>query len=289
MRCTVPQRERIVSERFYSACDFIFMNPNSVFLDSPGKTLVGYCKTDYIMWFFQKCREHPDTKYVLITHQSDYPITDEIFYKKPPNITKWYGQNIDHFHPILESVPIGSHVSTWIGTKEDADITHHPDFVVISETNAPKEHENLAYMDFGVWTNSKHRKKVYDFFKDKDWVTSRQCDLDETEYRKSSSFITIEQQCQNIYNHKFIISPLGNGVDCGRNWLALYLGSIPVIPWNKNIEFYRDLPFVVYRDIDEVTEEFLNHKYEEVKTTDFNLDKATVSYWNRRFQAHKNI
>jgi len=287
MKCTVEQKDRIVSERFHSFCDFVILSPNNPFMSAPGKTLIGYCKTDYIMWFFKKCQENPDTKYVLVTHQSDYPITAEIFYQKPHNIIKWYGQNIDHFHPILESIPIGSHVSTWIGTERDADITHHPDFVVMSETGAEKKYKNLAYMDFGIWTNTAHRRKVYDFFKNKDWVTSRRCDIKLGQYKDSAESTTIAQQCQNIYDHKFIISPLGNGFDCGRYWLSLYLGSVPVIPWHKNIEFYMDLPIIVYRDIEEVTEEFLNKRYDEISSKEFNLDKAKVSYWVERFREHK--
>ena len=287
MKCTIPQRERIVSERFYDACDFKILNPHDTVLGAPGNTLIGYCKTDYVLIFFQKCRQNPDTKYVLITHESDYGITPELFYQKPPNVIKWYGQNIEHFHPVLESIPIGSHVSTWIGTLKDADIKDHPDFVVVPETGVPKLHTNLAYMDFGVWTNSTHRKSVYDYFKTKDWVTSKKCDADEKDYRNSTEFVTIAKQCKNIYDHKFVISPLGNGVDCGRNWLALYLGTIPVIPWHQNMEFYKELPFVVYHDIEEVTEEFLNNKYEEIMSSAPNLEKATVSYWISKFKAHK--
>jgi hypothetical protein len=284
MKCTVKQKDRIVSERFFSACDFVILSPADEFLSSPGNTLIAFCKTDYIMGFFNLCRQNIDTKYVLITHNSDYPITQEIFFQKPRNIIKWYGQNIDYFHPILESIPIGSHISTWIGTKEDADIVHHPDFVVMPETSEPKKHKNLAYMDFGIWTNASHRRKVYNFFKDKGWVTHRQCDIKPDEYKKSEHSISIQEQCQDIYDHKFVISPLGNGVDCGRNWLALYLGSFPVIPWHKNIEFYRDLPFVVYKDLEEVTEDFLNEKYDEIMSKEYNLDKAKVSYWINKFK-----
>ena len=80
---------------------------------------------------------------------------------------------------------------------------------------------------------------------------------------------------------------MGNGYDCGRNWLSLYLGSIPVIPWHKNIEFYRDLPFVIYNDIEEITEEFLESKYDEIMSKGFDLDKAKISYWKKQFKEQK--
>ena len=60
MKCTVEQKDRIVSERFHSFCDFVILSPNNPFMSAPGKTLIGYCKTDYIMWFFRKCQENPE-------------------------------------------------------------------------------------------------------------------------------------------------------------------------------------------------------------------------------------
>jgi len=287
MKCLVQQSDRIVSERLHPACDFIIMKPGDIFLSAPGQVLIGYCKTDYILWFFNECRKHMDTKYILVTHQSDYAITDNLFFQKPNNVVKWYGQNIDYHHPVLESIPIGSHVSTWIGIASEADITHHPDFTIIPETGTPKNHKNLAYMNFGIWTNTTHRKKIYNYFKDKSWVTSKTCDAAPSEYSHSMQATSVSQMCHEIYDHKFVISPIGNGFDCGRNWLSLYLGTIPVIPWHRNIDFYRDMPFVVYRDLEEVTEEFLELKYEEVKSKEYKLDKAKVSYWKEEFLKQK--
>lgn len=298
MRCSVKQTDRFVSERLFPVCDLIVLQPDyktQALIDSAsqeGKTLISFCKTDYVLWFFEQCRKKIDTNYILITHNSDYPITSDIFFKKPSNVIKWYGQNIDYSHPILESIPIGSHVATWIGTEGKVDKapygTKHPDFVTIPETNQDKEYKNLAYMDFGIWTNTAHRKSVYDYFKDKKWVTSKECDTNPNDYKNSKNFVSVQQQCYNIYNHKFIISPLGNGYDCGRNWLAMYLGSIPVIPRHTNIQFYIDMPIVVYDHIDEITEDFLLRKYDEILASKFSLAKSKISYWSKRLLEDKN-
>ena len=291
MKCVVEQEDRFVSERLFPVCDFVILSPGE-FKSSPGTTLIAFCKTDYITWFFNQCRKNLDTKYILVTHNSDYPVTRDLFFQKPPNIIKWYGQNIDHFHPILESIPIGSHIATWIGAMENVDRApygiQHPDFVSIPETNQEKKYKILAYMDFGIWTNSQHREEAYSFFKDKSWVTSKECGTSPSQYKNSKDFITIKQQCQNIYDHKFVISPLGNGYDCGRNWLSIYLGSIPVIPWHKNIQFYKDLPIVTYNNLEEVTEDFLLKKYKEIVSRETNLEKSKVSYWAQRFASDKN-
>jgi hypothetical protein len=33
----------------------------------------------------------------------------------------------------------------------------------------------------------------------------------------------------NLKKHKFVVSPPGNGIDCHRNWEAIYLGCIPIV------------------------------------------------------------
>ena len=298
MKCFVEQEDRFVSERLFSACDVVILNPDAKteqaleLVSTPEKTIVAFCKTDHVLWFFRECEKRRETKYILVTHNSDYSITTDIFLQKPPNIVKWYGQNIDHFHPILESIPIGSHVATWIGDRNKVDNAayglRHPDFVHMPETDEEKKYKNLAYMDFGIWTNSEHRKIVYQHFKDKPWVTAKECGTTPNEYKSSESFVSIKQQCQNIYDHKFVISPIGNGYDCGRNWLSMYLGSIPVIPWHKNIQFYTDMPIVVYKDIEEVTEDFLLRKYDEISISKLSLGKSKISYWSKKLLDDKN-
>ena len=85
------------------------------------------------------------------------------------------------------------------------------------------------------------------------------------------------------------MSPLGNGLDCGRNWQCVYLGTIPIVPRHINIEFYEDLPILIYDDISDLTEEYLNSAYEDITKKKVNLEKATLSYWKNRFVEEKNL
>ena len=43
----------------------------------------------------------------------------------------------------------------------------------------------------------------------------------------------------------FVLSPNGNGVDCHKHWESLYLRTIPIVTKSRNMEFYKDLPFLV--------------------------------------------
>lgn len=284
MNCTVAQSDRIVGERFESLCDIIY--EPGMRLPEKRDLYVVFCKTDYIINLLQQCKRTPNNKYVIVTHHSDYPVGRQLLQETPLNVVKWFAINVTHNHPLLESIPLGSASSTWIGVKESAEVQDSPEFVLIKEDNKAKEFKNLVYMDFGIHTNPTHRKEVYNYFKDKEWVTAQPCDIPLSEYEKSGFFNKMEEYYKNIYNHKYIVSPLGNGVDCGRVWQSIYLGAIPIIPRHININFYLDLPILVYDDINDLTEEFLKAQYDKILKKS-NLCKSTISYWAERIQQER--
>ena len=286
MRCTVPQEDRIVGERFESLCDIIFQ-PGGKLPPERG-TYIVFCKTDYIYHLFNECRLNIVNKYIIVTHHSDYAIDLNILQSAPPNIVKWFGINIDCGDPILESIPLGSASSTWIGVKDFAEVQHSSEFVLIEEDGKEKEFENLVYLDFGIHTNPKHRQEVYNYFKDKEWVTQKPCDIPLHEYEKSNHFNQMEQYYRSIYNHKYVVSPLGNGLDCGRVWQSIYLGTIPIIPRHLNIDFYSDLPILIYDDLNDITEDFLINQYDKILQNS-NIEKSTMCYWAERFKRERDV
>ena len=287
MITTIEQNERITGGRFRDRCsDHIFVPGRPIPVDSHECYII-YCKTDWVPYCFKQIRRNSQTQYILITHGSDIGIDQQLLSQAPGNISRWYAMNVLFDHPKLKSIPIGSAGSTWIGVEELADLRDEHDFVVMPETGTEKTYKNLVYMNFGAHTNATHRRPIYDYFKDKPWVTSRTCDLSLDEYNNSDTFVSIAQYYDELYNHKYVISPLGNGVDCGRNWQALYVGTIPIIPRHLNIEFYQDLPFLVYDDVEDLTEEYLLEEYDKIKATKTSLEKATVSYWRRQFHLAK--
>ena len=52
----------------------------------------------------------------------------------------------------------------------------------------------------------------------------------------------------NIYNHRFVLCPEGNGIDTHRLWECLYMGTIPIVKANKNVRFYEDLPILMVNE-----------------------------------------
>lgn len=291
MKCTVPQYDRITAERLKSLCCNFEFTPrgfSSKCLETgalleaprPPERPIIFCKADNVLYFFEECKRTPLLEYVLVTHDSDISISSEIYNLAPSNIWAWFGQNIDHRAPDLYSIPIGSTIATWIGDSTHALQQEVSDFELIEETGDDKSFDNLVYMNFGAHTNPHHRLPIYNALKDKSWVTAKRCDVPPNEYSTSPHFTSPTQYLKELYNHKFTISPLGNGVDCGRVWQALYLGVIPIIPRHINVEFYEDLPILIYDDLSELTPSHLETCY--INLNSFPLyDKAKASYWAR--------
>ena len=79
---------------------------------------------------------------------------------------------------------------------------------------------------------------------------------------------------KNMCLAKFAPSPEGNGIDCHRHWEALYCKCIPIVEDNEKIKpKFEKLPVIYTKDYSEITEEFLNKKYEEILETEYDFSK----------------
>ena len=295
MKCIIPQLERIHGKRLEEICDMRYENGQSL-PNQEGKVYSIYCKVESTLNLLQEIKQNPQSNYVIVTHESDIGITDHFTNDIPHNLKKWFAQNVECQHPKVESVPIGSVSSTWIGEKEKAYNTEYIDwlepihqYIQVPESGKEKQFINLVYMNFAIWTNPTHRKEVYDYFKDMDWVTTREGTLSTQQYMTSTNAIKMDKYYEELYNHKFTISPLGNGVDCGRVWQAICVGTIPIIPNHRNLDFYKELPILIYDNIEEITESYLNDKWEDMSNKKYDLSKATVSYWSKRINQEKDL
>ena len=203
---------------------------------------------------------------VLVTGYSDHPIDQmELDLLEQPNLKAWFANNINIRHPKLHAVPLG--------------LPNEVDFSIQGNTRAiyevaqtEKTVKNLAYMNFKIDTFPVERRRVHDMFVDKSWVTKGglNCDVDGH-----------KQYLKDIQSHKFCICPRGNGFDSHRLMEALYLGTIPVVKRCIAMEQFYDHPCLFIVDWNDVTEDFLHMKYNEIMNREYDLKKLHVSYWNR--------
>lgn len=81
-------------------------------------------------------------------------------------------------------------------------------------------------------------------------------------------------------SYKFVISPEGNGVDCHRHYEALLAGCIPVIERNPLTEAkYVGCPILWTTDYSEITSEYLETKYVEMKSQVYDFSRLFLAYY----------
>lgn len=218
-------------------------------------------------------------RFVLVTHSCDCSIEDygirrpngkgEVkefhYFKIPDNVIKWYSKNVNTKNSIIESIPIGVENDRW----------HQkvPKLEIMEEQL--KQHRgvrNLVYMNHNIKTNPEERQKLYDLFGKQEWVSSHFG-------RNGDQF---ERYIHQLYNHKFMLCPEGNGMDTIRTWECLYMGTIPIEKRNINNQFYTDLPICFVDKWEDVTEDFLNKEYRRIKSENWNMEKLKFKYWKNR-------
>ena len=105
--------------------------------------------------------------------------------------------------------------------------------------------------------------------------------------------ISIDDYFIGLQNHKFSISPEGNGIDCHRHYETMLAKGIPIIQKpneeysnercgvNSHMEKYEDLPVLWTEDYSEFTSDYLEEKFDEFLETEFDFLKMTKSYWRK--------
>lgn len=84
----------------------------------------------------------------------------------------------------------------------------------------------------------------------------------------------------------FWLSPRGKGLDCHRNWEALYLGRIPIIMSSPIDYLFEDLPVLIVNSWEEVTQESLLRIYSEIQERNrihgYDYSRITLHFWTTK-------
>lgn len=191
-------------------------------------------------------------------------ITNHTFTEIPENIVRWYSTNVNVVHPKIQFIPFGVN-DQGEGCK-----------IVTNYRKDLKDKSNKIYVNFQDYTTERIYLKKY--FKDLDFVTFR------------ADKIHVSQFYEELSNHKFVLCPFGNGLDCYRIYEALIVGSIPIV---KDSVFARNLtklglPCIIVDDffkINSVTANSLVNLLDKQNFV-FNeslLTKITEEFWREEF------
>ena len=90
---------------------------------------------------------------------------------------------------------------------------------------------------------------------------------------------------EDLARSKFSICPRGAGIDTYRMWDSISMGCVPIVEKYEGYQQFEDLPvFYVdhWKDIEDLTPEFLEAKWTEMMEVDYNYDKLKMSYWQNK-------
>ena len=255
----------INGNKFLDIADFaIDFDHDNLSMDVFKKDAIIFCKTDFILQLFNHLR-FSSRKYILITHMSDYPINQERFNSRPPCITKWYAQNAIYDHPDLISIPLGveNHAGGSKGPFTDHKWLNENEEIL---KNNPKE--PVLYCHWNT-ANNPARGEINNILKQKNNVVVQETRL------------SYEGYIEGMSRHKFIVCPVGNGVDTHRLWEAMYIGCTPI---SLRHRIYRDynLPIIQVDNWSDITSELLSQPITE------SVEQIYMRYWRKRIKDEFN-
>jgi len=83
-----------------------------------------------------------------------------------------------------------------------------------------------------------------------------------------------------MIQYKYVISPLGNGLDCHRTWEAIILGCIPIVKTSVLDSLYDGLPVLIVNNWSDITQKLLDN----YKPNYNNIEKIKFQYWIDKFK-----
>ena len=94
-------------------------------------------------------------------------------------------------------------------------------------------------------------------------------------------FVRRETYWKALLDHKFIISPEGNGIDCHRHYEALMAGCIPIVEENPLIrEKYAGCPILYTKNYLDIHESYLQKKYAEMLDQTYDFSCLFLSHYS---------
>lgn len=217
-----------------------------------------YSNTEALDFLFEDLKQAEHFKnLILITHESDLPITKKVFSGKPSCINKWFGINIFYENEDLIPIPIG--VPGKFTQFYGKDYKYEEALV--------NNKLNKIYINFRDNTNNKERSGLKSYFEKKDWAVVDNNKIDPDEYQK------------NLKKYNYNLCPIGNGFDTYRIWETLVAGSIPVTKKHPALNSFEKFPIIFLENLKFENLESLNLHSKSFNSS--NLDFLDIGYWKK--------
>ncbi len=213
-------------------------------------------------YYFEHKHHKIDVPYFVLTHGEclDKFREKNLKYLRDGKILAWFTIHpyAEIMHERIIPIPLGI-----VQYKElfDKKKKMHKRFTELRN----RKKDKLLYMNFTEWCMPE-RTRIRKFFEHKPYVT----------YVERCEFNTFIHE---LAEHKFVLSPPGLGPDCYRVWESVLLGSIPLVEHSPLDFMYEGLPVLFIDRWEDITEEFLEQKYEEMSAQTYSPRRLGMEYW----------
>ena len=198
------------------------------------------------------CGNFPQMKFVIFTNLEDTPIDDFILDRIPENVACISAVNaITHNDKVIPA-PYGVQRRMNPSDNRIEQLTQYMEHV-------PSKPRGLLYVSHNESSNAK-RQGIKNLFYDKDWA-------EVNEQRVPYNIFLY-----NLSGSKFMICPVGNAIDCHRNWEVLYMRRVPIMTRDPYLEvLFKNYPVLFVDKYSDITEELLlanDNLFQQAQTMD---------------------
>ena len=211
-------------------------------------------------------------KFIIFTNLEDTPIDDFIIDRIPENVACISAVNaITHNDKVIPA-PYGVQRRM---TPDDDRIEQLTEWMEFDNKDNP---DKLLYVSHNESSNAR-RLGIKNLFYDKDWA------------KVNEQRVAYHTFLSNLSNSKFMICPIGNAIDCHRNWEVLYMRRVPVMTRDPYLQkLFENYPVLFVDKYSDVTEKLLlanDHLFQQAQTMDLSdltlpkfFDKIVDRYVN---------
>ena len=199
------------------------------------------------------CKCYPMMKFIIFTNLEDTPIDEDVFDAIPDNVLCISAVNaIEHGGKVIPA-PYGVQRDMF---PRDNRIDQLENAMTV---NIDPSISKLLYVNHN---DSSHVERVglKGMFRDEQWSN-----VDEQRVNYYHFLL-------NLANHKFILCPRGNAIDCHRNWEVLYMRRVPVMKRDEYLEvLFKDYPVLFVDKYSDITKDLLlenEHLFQQAREMD---------------------
>jgi hypothetical protein len=181
----------------------------------------------------------------------------------------WFAKNCYSKKENIIPIPIGMQNKRW--DRMPGDSFREVFYITGCSLGKNIEPTKSAYLNIKISTTKDKRKLCWDECTNMSFVTSN---------KRENQNLPYNQFVEQMLDHKFIISPDGNGIDCHRHWESFHCNRIPVIKDKYPLyRLYKDFPVLWVDEWTDLIDLDLDKIYNEMKDN-LNIKLLTQSYWN---------